>query len=105
MNKILHFNDGFSLNEILNYILDKKDILYYTRIINNEFHIIKYNEKSYFKMGILCSELLKFYEKSNLKDLLKDVKIKGNDNFAIINSNNIQLIDRLKNDLNKLLIK
>lgn len=104
MNKVLHFDEGFSLKEILKYISNNKNILYYTRIVNGEFHIIKHNNDSFFNIDIMCSELLKFYENTELKPLLGNVKIKGNNNFAIINCNT-KLTERLKIDLNRLLNK
>ena len=106
--KVLHFSQEFSLDEIINYLKDKKDILYFTRTLkeNKEFHVIKHDDTAFFKLSILESELLKHYEKVNgLSNLVKGVTVKGNDKFAVVENVHPNIINRMKNDLNKLLLK
>jgi hypothetical protein len=106
-SKVLHFLEGFSVNEINDVLSKKDDVVYYTRYIpeKNEFHIVKHRDGD-FVMTPFVSQLFNFYKKNeSSENLLSDVKIKGNDNFVIITSSNIELITRLKNDLNVLLKK
>ena len=106
--KILHFPGDFSLKEIEKLLENRKDIIYFTRLLddNKEFHLVKHQKDGFFKVQVLESQLLKHYEKiKELKPLLSNIKIKGNDNFAIINNPPIEIVEKLKNDLNKLLIK
>jgi len=106
--KVLHFPDDFTLEEIENLLENRKDILYYTRLLKggNEFHLVKHNKNAQLKIQILETQLLKHYEQfKNLKPLLQGVKIKGNDNFAIIEGISPILVEKLKSDFNKLLIK
>lgn len=106
--KVLHFPEDFTLEEIENLLENRKDILYYTRLLKNgnEFHLIKHNKSAELKLQILESQLLKHYEQfKNLKPLLQGIKIKGNDNFAIIENLSPILIEKMKTDFNKLLIK
>jgi hypothetical protein len=81
--------------------------MYFTKTISekSEFHVVKHVESD-FKLTIFLSQLLKYYEKNTeFKKHLERVKLKGNNDFVIVeNADNI-LIDKLKNDLNKLLIK
>jgi hypothetical protein len=106
--KVVHFSEEFSMKEIIDYLKDKNDILYYTRTIkeNKEFHVIKHNDGAFFKLSILESELLKRYSKiQRLNKFIKDIKIKGNDKFVIIENANASIINIMKNDLNKILLK
>lgn len=105
--KILHFPGDFTANEISKILEKRNDVLYYTRQINeNEFHLVKNNESSFFKVFPFETQLLKFYESNkDFKDLIKGIKLKGNDNFSIIENASPELIEKLKKDFNKLLIK
>lgn len=106
--KVVHFTEEFSMKEINDYLKDKKNILYYTRIKNggNEFHVVKNNENAFFKISTLQSELLKRYEKiEQISNLVKGIKIKGNDKFAILENVNPNIVNIMKNDLNRLLLK
>lgn len=106
--KIIHFSEEFSLNEINNYLAENIDILYYTRTLkeNTEIHIVKCVDDAFFKLSTLISELIKMYNKNvEINKLIKNIKIKGNDKFIIIENINLNFINKLKNDLNKLLIK
>jgi len=106
--KVLHFPGDFTFEEIQKLLENRKDILYFTRLLNDgkEFHIIKHNQDGFFKLQTLESQLLKHYEQyAELKPLLKDIKIKGNDNFAIIANISNVLVEKMKGDFNKLLTK
>ena len=106
--KVLHFPGDFTLVEINKLLENRQDILYFTRLLNDdkEFHLVKHNKDAYFKLQTLESQLLKHYENyETLKPLLKGVKVKGNDNFAIIDNISPILIEHMKNDFNKLLTK
>lgn len=106
--KILHFPGDFTLEEINKLLENRKDIIYFTRLLNDnkEFHLVKHQKDGYFKVQVLESQLLKHYENyKELKPLLGNIKIKGNDNFAIINNPPSILVEQLKSDLNKLLTK
>lgn len=106
--KVIHFTQEFSHSEIVEYLKDKENILYYTRTLKEgkEFHVIKNNNNAFFKLNILESELLKQYEKiDEFKNFIKDVRIKGNINFAILENIHPKIILKMKNDLNNLLKK
>ena len=106
--KILHFPGDFTLEEINKLLENRQDILYFTRLLKdgNEFHLVKHNKEAFFKLQTLESQLLKYYEQiESLKPLLQGIKIKGNDNFAIIDNISPILIEHMKNDFNKLLVK
>lgn len=104
---VLHFDSDFTLSEINTFLNLKKDTLYFTKTLNekSEFHIVKHTESD-FKLTIFLSQLLKYYEKNTeLKKHLENVKLKGNNNFVIVENADHILIEKLKNDLNILLIK
>lgn len=104
--KVLHFPIDFTLKEIEKILEERNNILYFTRIVKDELHLIKHNKDGFFSSQKLIESLFKHYEKNdNLKVLLSGVKIKGNDNFSIINNIPEKLIEKIKHDLNKLLLK
>lgn len=106
--KVVHFSEDFTLENILDYLKDKNDILYYTRTLNDnkEFHIIKYNENAFFEIDKLQSGLFDFYKKNKtILPFLKKLKTRGNSNFIIIENINLDFINKLKNDLNNVLKK
>jgi hypothetical protein len=106
--KVLHFPGDFTLEEIQKLLENRKDILYFTRLLKDgkEFHLVKHNKDGFFKLQMLESQLLKHYEQvSSLKPLLIGIKIKGNDNFAIIENISPILMEKMKGDFNKLLTK
>ncbi len=106
--KVLHFPGDFSLEDINKLLEHRKDILYFTRLLKDgsEFHIIKHNKDAFFKLQVLESQLLKHYEQiESIRPLLQGIKIKGNDNFAIIDNVSPILIEKMKTDFNKLLTK
>lgn len=106
--KVLHFPSDFSLEEIEKLLENRKDIIYFTRLLNdgNEFHLVKHKKDGFFKLQTLESQLLKYYEQyKELKPLLNGIKIKGNDDFAIVSELSPIIIEKLKTDFNKLLTK
>ena len=106
--KVLHFPGDFTLEQINKLLENRKDIIYFTRLLKegSEFHLVKHNKDGHFKLQTLESQLLKHYEQiRELKPLLEGIKVKGNDNFAIINNISPVLIEKMKNDFNKLLTK
>lgn len=106
-NKVLHFLEGFSVNEINDVLSKRDDVIYYTRYIpeNNEFHIVKHKDGQ-FVMTPFISQLFNYYKNNEkLSEKLSNSKLKGNDNFVIITDANTDLIIQLRNDLNHLLKK
>lgn len=104
-NKIIHFSDGFSSLEINDVLSKRTEVIYYTRVISDkkEFHIVNYRKGS-FKITSLVTQLFDFYKKNeNLSKLIENCKIKGNDNFTIIDNIDEELINIIKKDLNKLI--
>lgn len=107
-NRVLHFDQEFTIKEIVDYLSNNDNVFYYTRLLKegNELHVVKYNDKAYFKINSLISQLFKFYDGNNkTKSLIEGARIKGNDKFIIIENMNVKLSDRLKVDLNRLLRK
>ena len=106
-NKVLHFSEGFTLDEVNEVLLTKPDVVYYTRYIpeNNQLHIVNNNGGS-FTLTSLVTQLFEFYKKDEqLSQLIKESKVKGNDSFSIIINTNEELNNQIKKDLNKLLKK
>lgn len=104
-NKVLHFSDGFSLNDINNLLSENNDILYYTRILSekNEFHVVKHKNGK-FTITTLLTQLFEFYKKNeNFSKLISNSTLKGNNDFTIVSNVNENLTNQLKSDLNKLL--
>ena len=101
---IIKFNKG-SLNDILNSIKEKySDIDYYFRKKDNELHLVKYNENLKINRNEFVNSLLKFYSSNQqLKKLVEGIKVKGNQNFCIIE--NTKFDKRIVEDLTKLLKK
>ena len=106
-NKVLHFLEGFSLDEVNNVLLTKPEVIYYTRYISetNEFLVVN-NKRGDFTITPFITQLLEYYKKNNeLSNLVKESKVKGNDSFSIILNVNEELINQIKKDLNQLLKK
>jgi hypothetical protein len=107
MNKVLHFSDGFSLDDINNVLSSKDGILYYTRQISekNEFHIINHKDGT-MTITPFITQLLNYYNTNKqTQTIIRESKVKGNEKFAIITNTNQVLIEQLKKDLNILLKK
>jgi hypothetical protein len=106
--KVLHFPGDFTLEEINKLLEKRKDIFYFTRLLKDgaEFHLVKHNKDAHFKLQTLESQLLKYYEQiSDIEPFLNGIKVKGNDNFAIIDNPSPLLVEKMKSDFNRLLIK
>jgi hypothetical protein len=106
--KVLHFPGDFTLEEINKLLENRKDIIYFTRLLkeDTEFHLVKHDKNGYFKVQTLESQLLKYYEQiGDIKPLLEGIKVKGNDNFAIIDNIPTKLVEKMKDDFNRLLTK
>lgn len=105
--KVVHFSGDFTMTDITDAMSHQDDIIYYTRQIveTNEFHIVNYKEGQ-FTLTPFVTQLFNFYQNNeNLSSLVKESKVKGNDKFAIILNVNEDLVNQIKNDLNKLLKK
>lgn len=105
---VLHFTQEFTMDDINSYMEGNNDVLYYTRTQTDkdEFHIIKSTNGGSFDITGLGTQLLKHYESINgMNKLVNGVTIKGNGNFLIMNNVSEKLSDKLKTDLNNLLIK
>ena len=88
------------------YNISKEKLWYFLIEKNNELHIVKYNENKGFKVNAFIVELFKTYSNNNdIKKLINDIKIKGNDNFSIITNLNENNIKFIKNDLLRFLSK
>lgn len=103
---IIKFNDG-NLNDIMKTLKDKySDTDYFLRKKDNELHIVKYNENINININEFVNGLLKFYSsKPELKKIVENIKVKGNDKFSIVENMNTQYNEKFINDLTKLLIK
>jgi hypothetical protein len=104
-DKIIKFNTGH-IKDILETIkTNYSDIDYYIRKKDNELHIVKYNEKLNLNINEFINSLLKFYStKRELKNILEGIKVKGNNNFSIIENMKTQYNQKFIGDLTKLLI-
>jgi hypothetical protein len=105
-NKIVHFSDDFTIEDINEAMSNQDDILYFSRHISekNEFHIVNYKEGD-FTITPFVSQLFNFYKANKLEHLVSESKLKGNESFAIIMNASDELINQLKKDLNTLLKK
>ena len=117
--KIIKFNTGH-IKDILETIKNKySDTDYYIRKKDNELHIVKYNESlklninefvnTFIKYSFLIffvNTLLKFYSSNiNSKNITEGIKVKGNQNFSIVENMKSQFSDKFVNDLTNLLSK
>jgi len=102
--RIIKFNAG-DITEILETIKSKySDTDYYMRKKDNQLHVVKYNEQKKLNVNEFVNSLLKFYStnKEN-NNIIKNIKVKGNQSFAIIENMNLQFSNKFVNDLTKLL--
>ena len=105
--KIVHFSDEFTFEDINEAMSLQDDILYFTRLVpeKNELHIVNHKNGS-FTLTPFITQVFNFYKQNEkLSHLVKEAKVKGNDNFAIVLNTNDELINQLKKDLNILLKK
>jgi len=106
-NKVVHFSEEFSMNEINTVMKGRDEVIYYTRYIaeKNEFHIVRYKDSEIIITPFM-TQLFNYYKNNEgLSNLISDSKIKGNDNFSIILNPSTELITQIKKDLNVLLKK
>ena len=104
--KIIKFNTGH-IKDILETIKTKySDTDYYIRKKDNQLHIVKYNESLKLNINEFVNTLLKFYSsKMDSKKITEGIKVKGNQNFSIIENMRPQFSDKFVNDLTNLLSK
>jgi len=102
--KIIKFNNG-SISSIMELIKnDFSEIDYFIRKINNDIHIVKYNESLNINLNEFVNSIFNYYSKNeNTKNIINGIKVKGNSNFAIIE--NLKITDKFINDLTTLLTK
>lgn len=103
---IIKFNSGV-LKDILETIKTKySDTDYYIRKKDNELHIVKYNENLKLNINEFVNSLLKFYSSSaNSKKIIEGIKVKGNQNFTIVENMKPQFSAKFVDDITKLLAK
>lgn len=103
---IIKFNNGHIKNiyKLLSEKYSSTD--YFLRKKNNDIHVVKYNENLKLNVNAFVDSLFKFYStRKDLIPLTKNIKIKGNDKFSVIENVNIYSIDIIVNDLSNLLSK
>jgi len=105
-DKIIKFNDGH-IKDILETIKTKySDIDYYIRKKDNQLHIVKYNEELKLNINEFVNTLLKFYStKMDLKPIIEGIKVKGNQNFSIVENMKSKYGGKFIDDLSRLLSK
>jgi len=104
--KIIKFNSGH-ITDIMETIKSKySDTDYFIRSKDNQLHIVKYNESLKLNINEFVNSLLKFYSSSNqLKPIIEGIKVKGNQNFTIVENMKSQFSPKFIEDLSKLLAK
>lgn len=102
--KIVKFNQG-QLKDILETLKNKySDTDYYIRKKDNQLHVVKYNESLKLNINEFVNTLLKYYStKPELKKITEGIKVKGNQNFSIIE--NMKFVEKFVDDITKLLAK
>jgi len=105
-DKIIKFNGGH-IKDILETIKNKySDTDYYIRKKDNELHVVKYNESLKLNINEFVNTLLKFYSsKMDSNKITDGIKVKGNNNFSIIENMRPQYTTKFVDDLTKLLAK
>jgi hypothetical protein len=105
-DKIIKFNGGH-IKDILETIKTKySNTDYYIRKKDNELHIVKYNESLKLNINEFVNTLLKFYSsKMDSNKITEGIKVKGNNNFSIIENMRPQYTNKFVDDLTKLLAK
>lgn len=102
--RIIKFNDGH-IKDIMETIKTKySNTDYFIRKKDNDLHIVKYNESLNVNLNEFVNGLFKYYTtKPDMKKITEGIKVKGNNNFVIIE--NLKLQDKFINDLTSLLSK
>lgn len=105
-DKIIKFNTG-NIKDILETIKTKySDTDYYIRKINEQLHIVKYNDKLKLNVNEFVNVLLKYYStKTEFNKITEGIKVKGNQNFCIVENMKEQYSNKFVNDLTSLLAK
>ena len=105
-DKIIKFNSGH-IKDILETIKTKySDTDYFIRKKDTELHIVKYNESLKLNINEFVNSLLKFYSsKMGSNKITEGIKVKGNNNFSIIENMKPQFSTKFVDDLTKLLAK
>ena len=105
-DKIIKFNSGH-IKDILETIKTKySDTDYYIRKKDNQLHVVKYNESLKLNINEFVNTLLKFYStKMDSNRITEGIKVKGNNNFSIIENMKPQYSAKFVDDLTKLLAK
>jgi len=105
-DNIIKFNNG-KVKKIYELLSEKYTGMdYFIRKKNNNLHVVKYNESLNLNINNFVDSLFKFYStKKELKPLAHNIKIKGNDKFSVVENINPHAIDRVANDISKLLSK
>jgi len=103
---IIKFNDGH-IKDILETIKNKySNTDYFFRRKDNELHVVKYNEKLNLNINEFINSLLKFYSTSEkTRNITEGIKVKGNNNFTIIENMKSQFTNKFVDDLTRLLSK
>lgn len=104
--KIIKFNSG-DIKDIMETIKNKyADIDYFIRKKDNQLHVVKYNENLKLDINGFVNTLLKFYStKPESKKIIEGIKVKGNNNFSIVENMKSQYSGKFVDDLTKLLSK
>lgn len=102
--RIIKFNNG-NINDIMETLKSKySNTDYFIRKKDNDLHIVKYNEKLNLNLNEFVNGLFKYYStKPETNRITNGIKVKGNDNFVIIE--NLKQQDKFINDLTILLSK
>jgi hypothetical protein len=103
---IIKFNTG-NIKDILETIKTKYSTTdYYFRIKDNQLHVVKYNENLKLNINEFVNTLLKYYS-TNLESrkITEGIKVKGNQNFSIVENMKTNYSNKFVDDLTKLLSK
>lgn len=106
-DNIIKFNNG-NIKKIYELLLTEKysGMDYFIRKKDNNLHVVKYNENLNLNVNNFVDSLFKFYStKKELKPLVHNIKIKGNDKFSVVENVDPNAIDIIVNDISRLLSK
>jgi len=105
-DNIIKFNNG-KVKNIYKLLSEKYTGMdYFLRKKGDNLHVVKYNEHLNLNINNFVDSLFKFYStKKELKPLAHGIKIKGNDRFSVVENISPHAIDRVVNDISKLLSK
>jgi hypothetical protein len=105
-DKIIKFNTG-NIKDIMETLKSKySDTDYFFRKKDGQIHVVKYNENLKLNINEFVNTLFKFYStKMELRKIVEGIKIKGNNNFCIIENMKSQYNQKFVDDLTGLLSK